>query len=163
DSTDLLGRPEEIAPADQPLDRETELELPCASFLHAHREPLDGARGQERPGSLAYALRGGAAVGDRAQHRRLGDSLERLQCELGGACAYVLVRLALYQPVELFGVFELLDGDPPNPRVRIAPRDRFQARLIAGAHLPYRRHPNLGVGATPAGPEVVEDLHRAGP
>src|SRR5206468_6548937 len=55
DSTHLLGRPEENAPADQPLDRQTELELPCASFLHAHREPLDGARGQERPGSLAYA------------------------------------------------------------------------------------------------------------
>ena len=247
DGTDLLGRLEEVARDGQLLDHETELELPGASLLHADREPIARARGQERPGSLADALRGGAAVGDRAQHGRVGDPLERLQCEigsavadrdapqdrrvldarergasdhgircvpddvaqhaiagrtreggvsdglvccghrnrreavfvgkarerrlafgerpvgaghcrpdlpgaLGGEGAQALVGLALCQAVEPLGVFELLDGNAPNPRIRIAPRDRFQARLVTDAHLPYRRGPDLGVGSTPAGP-----------
>src|SRR5204862_404370 len=71
---------------------------------------------------------------------------------LGGEGAQVRVGLALCQAVEPLGVFELLDGDPPNPRIRIAPRDRFQARLVTDAHLAYRRGPDLRVGSTPAGP-----------
>ena len=71
---------------------------------------------------------------------------------LGGEGAQVLVRLAAGQLVEPLGIFELLEGDPPNSRIRIAPRERFQARLVAEAHLPYRRRPNVGVGSTPAGP-----------
>src|SRR5207253_5221417 len=83
----LLGRLEAVARDGRLLDRETELELPGASFLHADREPIARARAQERPGSLAYALQGGAAVGDRAQHGRVGDPLERRQCEIASAVA----------------------------------------------------------------------------
>jgi len=49
DGMDLLGRAEGVARAGQTLDRETELELPRPSFLHADRGPIARARGQERP------------------------------------------------------------------------------------------------------------------
>src|SRR5437879_7718830 len=63
DGADVLGGPEEVVRAGQTLDRETERELPGVSFLHANREPIACTRGEERPPSLGYVLRGGPAVG----------------------------------------------------------------------------------------------------
>ena len=109
-----------------------------------------GHRNRREPVFVGNARERRLAFGE----RRVGAGHCRpdLSGALGGEGAQVLVGLALCQPVEPLGVFELLDGNPPNPRIRIAPRDRFQARLVAGTHVPYRRRPDLRVGSTPAGP-----------